>query len=248
MSGRTHVDRVRPPMSWIVLLMAVLGLAGCAPDSSTVAPVPATSNATSTPVLSPSQMLAALVQRGQSATYKVTFALTIKDGERAPQIGEVIWYARPPARRSDFRLTGGTDTLAIWDLGTAWYVCDSVERNFCRSVKQDEGGLWTRSVRRLMEALRIGLPEAAVHPIASRRISGRDATCFNLGDSEPLPSPSYQPGPFRSTSGGTICFTPEGIPLYVAIRELGAALDREERYEATSVSIPANTDLEPPKS
>lgn len=207
----------------MAVLTACSSPAAQATPTLTPAPTPSPS-----PTPSPALPgLSALALAGKTATYKVTYKVSTKSAAGSVEGITQIWYVKPSKLRIDsFILSPGpTPDTSIFVLDTGTYVCSAQTGSLQCITMPAQQAAAARQPLQVQDTLVSGSSDVVVQPSGTRTIAGTQAFCFDA---------THAP----TGSKGTLCYTAQGVPLFIAYSAAGT----ESTLEATAFSTTVSDD------
>jgi hypothetical protein len=223
-------------MRLLIVLTAVLVLAGCG-GSTPVAQAPLATTAASATVATSTQSsstvapagstssgpnIADLVKAGKQTNYKVTYSWTIGSGAQAVT-SEQTWYSKGTNTRFDFGLGAGLGSISVYSIADGTFLCTTMGgAATCQKTSAD-------AALQSNPAAEFGL-QLATNPgqfnssfTGTRSIAGQQAQCYAV----------------KGTTGFTdvtSCYSSSGVPLLTQMTAQGSAFTMEATNFSTTVS------------
>lgn len=172
--------------------------------------------------------LAALAERVDSATFTATYTITAPGEEMMDGTWEWTQDGESDRRRFDIQAEGENLTMLITEEAVVFCAeggCFSMD-GAGGGMMPDLGELFTGEI----ESIEDSATSATVTAAPSQDLAGTEAECFDFNDE-------------TAGTSGTLCYSPEGIPLLIDAQ----SPDGDFRMEATAYSTDVDEAVfEPP--
>jgi hypothetical protein len=218
----------------VSLFVAACGGPAAQPSPTPVPAPPATPAPTPPPTPAPTSSpsptpagpsLVDLARAGKAATYKVTYKVSSKSAAGSVEGVTQTWYAKPPKLRMDsFILSPGpAPDVSIFILENGVFTCGSSGGTpFCITMPADQAAQ-ARQPLDVQDQFASGAAGVDVTSKGTRQIAGQQATCFEM---------TYK----TLGAEGTLCYTAQGVALFIAYKVPGSEVTMEATAYGTAVS------------
>lgn len=135
------------------------------------------------------------------------------------------WYVKPPKLRIDsFILSPGpTPDTSIFIFDTGTYVCSAQAGPLQCITMPAQQAAAARQPLQAQDTLASGSSDVDVQPSGTRTIAGTQAFCFDA---------THRP----TGSKGNLCYTAQGVPLFITYSSAGTEATLEATAFSTTVS------------